>query len=73
MVIVGMANHHGGQQVLFFCESNKSSFKLSKDIQNFIELKKIKGINLRIVEEEIKGKLKQQGLKNDQKKYFTHD
>ena len=45
--------------------NNESCIKLSRDIQNFIELKKIKGINLRIVEGRNKGKIKTIRIKDD--------
>ena len=48
-----------------FCKDNEASINLSKDIQNFIELKKIKGINLRIVEGRNKGKIKTVRIIND--------
>ena len=59
----GYGQSSWGPTGFVFCESNKSSFKLSKDIQNFIELKKIKGINLRIVEGRNKGKIKTTRIK----------
>ena len=63
MGIMVTVNHHGGLLDLFFVRIIESSLKLTKDIQNFIELKKIKGINLRIVEGRNKGIIKQKGLK----------
>ena len=63
----GFGQSSWGPTGFVFCENDKSSLKLLKDIQNYIELKKIKGINLRIVEEGIKEKLKKQGLKMTKK------
>ena len=62
-----LVNHLGDQLDLFFARTINLVLNFQKDIQNFIELKKIQGINLRIVEGRNKGKLKQQGLKMTKK------
>ena len=62
---IGYGQSSWGPTGFVFCKDNKSSIKLCKDIENFIELKKIKGINLRIVEGRNKGKIKTVRIKND--------
>ena len=61
----GYGQSSWGPTGFVFCEDTNSSCKLVKDIENFIELKKIKGINLRIVEGRNKGKIKTIRIKND--------
>ena len=61
----GYGQSSWGPTGFVFCENNRSSLKLSKDIQNYIELKKIKGINLRIVDGRNKGKIKKVRIEND--------
>ena len=61
----GFGQSSWGPTGFVFCKDNKASINLSKDIQNFIELKKIKGINLRIVEGRNKGKIKTVRIIND--------
>ena len=70
MGIVVTVNHLGAYWICF-CENNRSSLKLCKDIQNYIELK-IKGINLRIVDGRNKGKIKKVRLEMT-KKNILHD
>ena len=54
-----------GTNWIYFCKNIKSGLKLTKDIQNFIELKKIKGINLRMVEGRNKGIIETKRIKDD--------
>jgi predicted sugar kinase len=61
----GFGQSSWGPTGFVFCKDNEASINLSKDIQNFIELKKIKGINLRIVEGRNKGKIKTVRIIND--------
>ena len=61
----GYGQSSWGPTGFVFCENDKSSLKLLKDIENFIELKKIQGINLRIVEGRNKGKIKTTRIKDD--------
>ncbi|MBD22473.1 MAG: hypothetical protein CL572_02255 [Alphaproteobacteria bacterium] len=61
----GYGQSSWGPTGFIFCQDNDSSLKLSKDIQNLIELKKIKGINLRIVGGRNKGKIKTMRIKDD--------
>ena len=63
----GYGQSSWGPTGFIFCKNIKSGLKLTKDIQNFIELKKIKGINLRMVEGRNKGIIETKGLKMTKK------
>ena len=61
----GYGQSSWGPTGFIFCKNIKSGLKLTQDIQNFIELKKIKGINLRMVEGRNKGIIKTKRIKDD--------
>ncbi len=54
----GFGQSSWGPTGFIFCESKKSGEFLLKDIKKFIELKKIQGINLLLVDGRNKGKTK---------------